>query len=175
MRDGYRNDCKACNLAEKQRRYLANPEVVKARVKRWQQQNSERLNAYWRKRRLEPEVKKAQRAGHLKRKFGLTLEQYDAMLAKQGGCCALCRRPPRTIALHVDHDHATGAIRGLLCFQCNNALADLQEDPRLLAKAMTYLFAHDRSVQEEVALARERARRLGQPPWAAATAAAAAP
>lgn len=45
MKDGYRHDCKACNLDEKRRRYLADPATAKARVKRWQQQNPDRLNA----------------------------------------------------------------------------------------------------------------------------------
>jgi hypothetical protein len=162
MRDGHRGDCKACNLEAKRRRYLADPAAAKARVKRWQQENSERLNAYRRTRRVEPEVKRRERAGHLKRKYGLTIEQYDAMLAAQGGGCFICGRPPRDdISLHVDHDHSTGAVRGILCFCCNNALADFQEDPVLLGKAVTYLAAHDARVQEEMALARRRALSLG--------------
>jgi hypothetical protein len=86
-----------------------------------------------------PEGKLRQRAGHLKRKYGITIEQYDAMLEAQGGGCFICGRPPREdISLHVDHDHFTGEIRGILCFRCNNALADFQEDPILLAKAAAY-------------------------------------
>ena len=57
------------------------------------------------------------RKSHLKRKYGLTLEEYDAMLEAQGGVCAICGEPrPEERTLHVDHDHETGAIRGLLCF-----------------------------------------------------------
>ncbi len=73
---GYNSD----NLEERHRRYLADPEPTKARVKRWQQENTERLNAYRRARRLEPEVKRRERAGHLMRKYGITLEAYDAMV-----------------------------------------------------------------------------------------------
>ena len=160
MRDGHRNDCKACNLAGKRQRYLADPGVVKARVKRWQQENPERLNAYRRARRLEPEVKRRERAGHLKRKYGITVEQYDAMLETQGGGCFICGRPPREeISLHVDHDHSTGKVRGILCFCCNNALADFQEDRLLLQKAADYLDRSDQ-VQEEIVLARARALSL---------------
>lgn len=75
MRDGHRHDCKVCNLEEKRLRYLADPAAAKARVKRWQQKNPERLNAYRRGRRLEPEVKRRERAGHLMRKYGITIEQ----------------------------------------------------------------------------------------------------
>src|SRR5437588_8489839 len=54
MRDGHRNDCRVCNLREKQERYRADPEAAKARVKRWQQANAERVNEYWRRRRTSP-------------------------------------------------------------------------------------------------------------------------
>ncbi len=159
MRDGRRNDCKACNLAEKRQRYLADPAAVKARVKQWQQENPERLNAYRRARRLEPEVKLRERAGHLKRKYGITVEQYDAMLEAQGGGCCICGRPPREdISLHVDHDHSTGEIRGILCFRCNNALADFQDDQQLLQEAADYLDRQDH--REEIELIRERALSL---------------
>lgn len=159
MRDGHRHDCKACNLEAKRQRYLADPEAVKARVKRWQQANPERLNAYRRARRLEPEVKLRERAGHLKRKYGITIERYASMLDGQGEGCAICHRPPREdISLHVDHDHVTGAIRGLLCFACNNALADFQEDIQILGGAIDYLIAHNDA--EEIALARARALSL---------------
>jgi hypothetical protein len=70
----------------------------------------------------------------------MTLDEYNAMLAEQGGVCAVCSRPPTSgISLHVDHDHATGRIRGLLCFRCNNALGDLEDDPALLRAAARYL------------------------------------
>ena len=98
----------------------------------------------------------ADRKSYLKRKYGMTMEQYEAMLEAQGGGCFICGRPPRQdISLHVDHDHSTGAIRGILCFCCNNALADFQEDPMLLRKAIGYLDREDHA--EEIQLARERA------------------
>jgi hypothetical protein len=159
MRDGFRNDCKSCNLEAQHQRYLADPEEAKARVKRWQQANPERVNAYRRARRLEPEVKRRARAGHLMRKFGMTLDEYDATLAAQGGGCAICGRAPRDdISLHVDHDHSSGAMRGLLWFPCNNALADFQEDVRVLGKAVAYLISH--AHVEEIELARRRVRGL---------------
>jgi len=140
MRDGRRNDCKACNLAEKHERYLRNRERDIARVKKWQQENRDRLNEYRRKHRQRPEVKRRERAGHLRRKFGITLDDYDRRLAEQGGGCAVCGNPPRDdISLHVDHEHQTGRIRGLLCFRCNNALGDLGDDPDVLIRAASYV------------------------------------
>jgi hypothetical protein len=97
------------------------------------------------------------RRSYLKRKFGITPEQYDEMLAAQGGVCALCGRQPRDdISLHVDHDHRTGAIRKLLCFRCNNALGDLGDDPELLRAAAEYLDAHDPEVRDLAARTRQR-------------------
>jgi hypothetical protein len=158
-RDGLRGECKACSADDKRRRYLADPQAAIARVKRWQQANADRVNATQRSRRARPEVKLQERAGHLKRKYGMTIEQYDAMLEAQGGGCSICGRPPREdISLHVDHDHSTGKIRGILCFCCNNALADFEEDPILLAKAAAYLDRQDH--REEVELARRRALAL---------------
>ena len=73
----------------------------------------------------------------------MTLEEYEAMLAEQEGGCAICGRPPTDeIALHVDHDHASGRVRGLLCFRCNNALGDFEESPVLLDAASEYVTTH---------------------------------
>ncbi|MEY2569279.1 MAG: hypothetical protein QOE35_3808 [Actinomycetota bacterium] len=138
--DGRRGDCKACNLAAKHERYIADPAKEIARVKAWQQENSDRVNAYQRARRQEPEVKRRARAGHLERKYGMTLDDYDRLLEQQGGGCAICGRPPRDdISLHVDHDHDTGRVRGLLCFPCNNTLGDFDDDPARLYAAADYL------------------------------------
>lgn len=54
--------------------------------------------------------------------LGVSDEQYARLLAAQGGHCALCQNGPKTRRLHVDHDHATGKVRGLLCHRCNRVL-----------------------------------------------------
>jgi hypothetical protein len=70
--------------------------------------------------RSEDARKKAlKRAGALKRRYGITPEQYDKMLERQGGKCAICRRPPGAKRLAVDHDHKTKRVRGALCYICN--------------------------------------------------------
>ncbi len=87
----------------------------------------------------------AVRLYHLKRKFGLTGEQYDAMVAAQGGVCAICRNPETATRqgivklLAVDHCHATGKIRGLLCNACNAMLGHGRDDVTLLKAAIAYL------------------------------------
>ena len=79
------------------------------------------------------------------------------MLAAQGGVCAICHQPrPEERTLHVDHDHSTGAIRGLLCFTCNNALGDFRDSSELFHAAAGYLERDD----ELTALAQRRAAAL---------------
>jgi hypothetical protein len=85
-------------------------------VKKWQRENPERYLAGQRQRRATPKYKRQARDYHLRTKHGITVDEYEALLAEQGGGCAICKRPPRDdISLHVDHDHKTGARRGLLC------------------------------------------------------------
>jgi hypothetical protein len=66
--------------------------------------------------------KRSYRARHLMKNYGMTIEQYERLLAKQDGHCALClawRPSAHRSSLYVDHDHETGAVRGLLCSYCN--------------------------------------------------------
>ncbi|HVL06151.1 MAG TPA: endonuclease domain-containing protein [Acidimicrobiales bacterium] len=60
----------------------------------------------------------------------------------------------------MDHDHSTGRVRGILCFCCNNALADFQDDPTLLRKAASYVTTNSPQAEEEIELARRRALSL---------------
>jgi hypothetical protein len=143
-RDGYRTECKFCNNQQKHDRYMADPEREKVRVKNWQQENRQQVNAYRREYRSRPEVKAADRAGHLKRKFQLTPEEYEAKLRWQRGVCLICQQPPAEgKMLDVDHDHQTGQVRGLLCRNCNHGLGKFYENPFLLAAAAGYLVMWD--------------------------------
>lgn len=164
--DGLRPECKACTAAKRATWYAENAPAEKARVKEWQQANRERVNAGNRERRRSPEARRAQRDGHLRRKYGITADQYDEMLAAQGGVCAICEREPNPkISLHVDHDHETGAIRGLTCFRCNQAMGAFGEDPELLRSAAAYLDRHDPAVEASRVLTLARLRALPPPVW----------
>lgn len=78
----------------------------------------------------------------LKSKFGITLDDYDAMLVAQGGGCQICGAPPAgDKRLAVDHCHETGRVRGLLCTPCNQALGLMRDDPNRLQRAIAYLSA----------------------------------
>lgn len=82
-----------------------------------------------------------QRERRLLEKYGLTEAAYGAMLAAQGNACGICRRPIRDHGkpLHVDHDHATGRVRGLLCSPCNQALGIFGDTAEGLRRALDYL------------------------------------
>jgi hypothetical protein len=72
--------------------------------------------------------------------YGLSLQDYRALLTTQGGVCAICRKKsPR--ALCVDHCHVTKKVRRLLCHRCNLGIGQFNDDPRLLRRAVTYLEA----------------------------------
>jgi len=78
----------------------------------------------------------------LKRDFGITPEEYERLLALQGGRCAICERRPRARRLAVDHDHGTGEVRGLLCTRCNHKLIGAaSESAAILRRAARYLEA----------------------------------
>lgn len=81
--------------------------------------------------------------GYMRRyNYGMTDEQYAALLDKQGGGCAICRTTEwngRHPVPHVDHDHRTGEVRGILCHACNLGLGKFRDDPGLLAAAIAYL------------------------------------
>lgn len=73
---------------------------------------------------------------HLTARYGLTAVQVDELVAAQGGLCAICRkRAPG----HVDHDHETGRVRGVLCSGCNQGLGNFRDDTAALRAAIDYL------------------------------------
>lgn len=73
---------------------------------------------------------------HLRRRYGINSVDYDRILAEQGGLCAGCHK---VAPAHVDHDHETGKVRGLLCFNCNQALGNLRDDLQVIDSLGTYL------------------------------------
>lgn len=86
----------------------------------------------------------AAREWRLKNYYGLTTEIYNRLLDLQGGVCAICKIAPKEGEhLPVDHDHDTGAVRGLLCHPCNRAVGVFQDDLATLRSAATYLLRHD--------------------------------
>ncbi len=111
-------------------RHYTCKECTKARLKVSESQSPER------KREL-----------HLRRKYDLSLEEYDQMVQLQGGTCALC--PATTPGgkhnndnWFIDHDHVTGKVRELLCFDCNIVLGIIKDSPEHLGRMITYILKH---------------------------------
>lgn len=114
------------------------------------------------KRNMEPVraamTSEASRRGKLKVKYGLTVGDYEKMLLAQNGVCAICLQPEtvassrfsrplntRTVRrLAVDHDHATGKVRSLLCRDCNTVLGLLKDNPDLALRIANYLRSYGR-------------------------------
>lgn len=163
--DGLRADCKDCIKARSRRWYDANAETAKERARQWVIDNPERARARRAKwhaengreqylkhrekrlaaaaaaRKADPEKYRRIDLAQSLRVYGLTVERFDQMVATQGGMCAICRRPPngRGRRLHVDHDHVSGRVRGLLCHSCNTSIGHLAESAEILARAIVYL------------------------------------
>lgn len=126
-------------------------------------------NAYWRepKRSGNTEQKKMQareymrawRANNMdsainneyKKRYGITLEDYNRMYEEQNGACDICKQPETRVdhrtkkvsRLAVDHNHTTGKVRSLLCHNCNVSLGGFKDDQNLLWKAIEYLMKHE--------------------------------
>ncbi|MGH8908307.1 MAG: endonuclease VII domain-containing protein [Egibacteraceae bacterium] len=121
----------------------ANPEKARASYRAWRAANPEKARASYRAwRAANPEKARASTADSQRKiKFGITRQQFSAMLDSQSGSCAICTRdkPGGRGNWHVDHDHDTGRIRGLLCHWCNLGLGQFRDKIELLSLAIDYL------------------------------------
>jgi len=73
---------------------------------------------------------------HLQRRYGISAARVDELIAEQGGVCAICLTGKPE---HVDHDHRTGEVRGILCFNCNGGLGQMRDRVDVLLAAVDYL------------------------------------
>lgn len=94
---------------------------------------------------------------HLRRRYGIGAADVDAMIVAQGGRCPICGRSDPE---QVDHDHVTGKVRGVLCFNCNGGLGQFRDDVEALLAAAAYL-TRDTELYDTVL---DRARGLVQAP-----------
>lgn len=81
----------------------------------------------------------AGRASRYKQIYDLSAEEHAKLFLAQAGRCAICRRKNKDMTLVVDHDHASGLVRGLLCSSCNTAIGMFQDDPIRMAAAIRYV------------------------------------
>ena len=99
------------------------PEETRTYFNDWQRSNRSKVKVYAKRHRL-------------KRKYGLTIEEFEKMQKAQNGRCKICTDE---VDLVIDHDHVTGVVRGLLCHPCNHGLGHFRDSPAALRAAVKYL------------------------------------
>ena len=117
-------NCKICQRASG-RRYGKSAAGKRAH-RRWKEKNPEKFRFIHNRNKI-------------KRRYGITLEEREAMREAQGGVCAICQRTSGNGGLVVDHDHSTGIVRGLLCHNCSLSLGKYEDNPAWLRAAIEYL------------------------------------
>lgn len=128
--------CNVCKVAKPRAEFYPTGKGVSSKCKPCH-------NAYAASRlKADPEkARLACKRSKIKVKYGMTLEEYDAKLEKQGGCCSICGsdNPKGNGRFAVDHCHRTGRVRAILCAPCNQGLGMFDDDIAKLAKAIEYL------------------------------------
>jgi hypothetical protein len=119
------------------------PEVGRANARKWREENKERADErarVWRK--ANPgRSKEICRGGHWRRRYGLSIEQFNALVLASGGKCNICGEATKNLV--IDHCHKTGKVREMLCIQCNVAIERLDTVPGFIEKAAAYLEKHN--------------------------------
>lgn len=143
-KDGYNHYCKSCSVELSLINYRRYHERAKLYARNYikrpgcREKGRERQRRYSQTERGRVSMIK----GHLKACYGMSLEEFNDIMINQKGLCAICRQPQvhgKRRRLYVDHDHKTGAIRGLLCCNCNSGIGRFSDDPHLLNRAIKYL------------------------------------
>ncbi|MFF5783072.1 endonuclease VII domain-containing protein [Streptomyces virginiae] len=151
MRDGLQCYCRPCAAEYHQQRQIAKGKNVRPRIespaghKYCRRCGEIKPHSEWDRNKtasdgLSTRCKACRaiesRAGHLKRSYGMTEADRDEMITAQGGVCVICQEG---LAEHVDHDHQTGKVRGVLCFSCNAALGQFKDRPDVMRRAAAYV------------------------------------
>lgn len=133
-RDGRQSRCRLCANAYARQYYVEHKEERAA----YRAEHREEHLAYYREYNAERRADSMN--SDLLRHYGITLDDYNAMLEAQDGVCAICgKAPEERERLGVDHNHETGRVRNLLCGCCNRALGQLQDSEQLCLAAAAYL------------------------------------
>ena len=140
---------KLLNRSKKRAAEATSEEVVKRRkyMREYHAKNKEKHNEY--ARNWYHNNRDKTYSAQIKKKYGITLDDYDQMLKDQNGVCKICHgtcdHPQRRNSgtLSIDHCHTTGKVRGLLCNQCNSLLGWARDNINTLQKAIEYLEASD--------------------------------
>lgn len=130
--------------ARRRKWYVANREREQARNREWasahpEERRAARKRAYWNNRE---NALRQVRSWRLRTLYGLTEQEWDQKFEDQSGCCAICQQA-FVKTPHVDHDHATGKARGLLCSGCNVLVGFLESNNREAAEAYLLCWKKD--------------------------------
>lgn len=134
-REANREKVRAADRAAKAK---LTPEQRLEAQRRYYAANPEKRRAYAEKYRSEGRT----RAAQIKSRYGLTADQFESLLATQGDVCAVCVGGFVGRKMYVDHDHATGAVRGIVHMECNTLMGLSKDNPELLERAAAYLREH---------------------------------
>jgi uncharacterized protein with PIN domain len=132
--DGLYDRCKGCNsvVSNAWHRDKAKDDEYRAA--------KNRRSAQWRAANKGERLSRLYKSYNLRQNYGISLQDFEGMLAEQANACAVCHEDFTTASsAHVDHDHETGVVRGLLCTSCNNGLGRFSDDPELLRRAADYV------------------------------------
>lgn len=129
----------------RRKRYAEDPEYrerMLAANRRWTERNLEKIAAQKRERwRTDPDFRAKRLAATLRSRYGITADDYYQMLERQHGCCKVCFKPLTAFKtrLSVDHCHATGIVRGLLCKRCNSGSGFFDDDADRMRRAADHV------------------------------------
>jgi len=129
--------CKACRNAYSRKTYDSDKQAI-----RYQVDGKEKQRKYMAVKREDPEWVAKRRLAERLRKYGLSRDEYEELVKKANGICAICTEEVDSLSFHIDHCHDTGKVRGLLCGTCNPSLGHLEKwlkDQKKLDSALKYL------------------------------------
>lgn len=134
-KDGKATLCKACKCANTARFRETNPQYMS----KWRSYNKEEVKDYNYQHYHNNLIYHRNR--QLKNYYGITLEEFEAILKAQGESCAICGADSCSDgrSFNVDHNHATGEVRGILCRPCNAGLGMFKDSPEIMINAYQYL------------------------------------
>ena len=152
-KDGLQYQCIECSKKYHAERYINQKEKLQQQIQSYRASNKDKLaeaGKIWRSKNQD-KVKQYQRTSNLRKKFGLSVEQYEKMAVAQNHVCAICLQPETFIhktkgqvaRLAIDHCHVSGKIRKLLCANCNRALGLFNDNADILKRAAQYITDHN--------------------------------
>lgn len=134
-------------IKEYRKAYRQRPEVkAREKEKRQRPEAKARMAAWSKLHNQDPKVKERTRKNMLIREYGLTMVEYQELLSRQNGQCAICRTSDWG-GSHgtscIDHDHKTGVVRGILCHSCNVTLGLIKDNKEVAMNIVAYIEKHE--------------------------------